>query len=211
MVKRNAVAWTIGVLTVPPRATKLRELLNVLEPQVVAAEGKVQLIVFYNNFDKSLGDLRQTIVDTAKGEYISFVDDDDMVPSDFIDAILPHLDGKNDYVGFKVALFNNGHRMKPVYHSLKYPDWYEDDNGYYRDITHLNPIKLSIAQQATFRGGAGEDVGWSNQLRGKAKTEHFIDREMYEYRHSSVDTLSNGPRPGDISRDMDFNHMETIQ
>lgn len=203
--------WTIGILTVPPRAAQLKELLDLLEPQIDKANGEVQAIVLYNNFDKNLGELRQSIVDRAQGEYISFIDDDDTVPTDFIETILPLLDGKVDYVGFKVNLTHNGNKMKPVYHSLKYSDWKEDDSGYYRDITHLNPIKTSIARQATFFGGAGEDVSWSNQLRGKAKTEHFIDREMYNYRHSSTATLADGPRPGDVRRDKDFNHEEIIQ
>lgn len=195
------INWSIGILTVPPRAEKLKELMGVLLPQVEKAKGKIQLIVLYNNFEKPLGDLRQQVVESAKGEYISFIDDDDMVPPDFCETILPHLNGKNDYIGFRVAFFNNGIRRKPVYHSLKYKDWSEDDEGYYRDITHLNPLKLSIAKQATFYGGSGEDVSWANQLRGKAKKEHFIDREMYEYRHSTADTLSHGPRPGDIRRE----------
>lgn len=195
---KNPIRWTLGVLTVPPRVEKLKELLEVLEPQITK---EIQLIVLYNNFEKSLGDLRQQIVEQAKGEYISFIDDDDMVPDDFCKTILPHLNGKNDYIGFKVAFFNNGVRRKPVYHSLRYRDWSEDDKGYYRDITHLNPLKRSIALQGTFKGGPGEDISWANQLRGKAKKEHFIDREMYEYRHSSTDTLSNGPRPGDIRRE----------
>lgn len=203
--------WTIGVLTVPPREQKLKELMAVLEPQVQAHKGKIQLIVLYNNFDKLLGELRQQIVDKAQGEYISFIDDDDMVPADFCATILPHLNGKNDYIGFNVAFFNNGVRRKPVKHSIGYKDWSEDDTGYYRDITHLNPIKTSLARQATFTGGAGEDINWANQLRGKVKTQHYIDREMYEYRHSTTDTLSHGPRPGDVRRDINFNHMEITQ
>lgn len=193
--------WTLGILTVPPRVEKLKELLTILEPQVVAAKDKIQLIVLYNNFEKPIGELRQQILDQAKGDYISFIDDDDMVPYDFCAVILPHLNGKIDYVGFRVALFNNGVRRKPVYHSLVHKDWYEDENGYYRDITHLNPIKTSIARQGVFSGGAGEDVNWANQIRGKAKTEFVIDREMYEYRHSQTDSLSNGPRPGDVLRE----------
>jgi len=183
---------------VPPRVAKLKELMAVLEPQVTK---QVQVVVLYNNFEKTIGELRQQILNEAQGEYISFIDDDDLVPPDFVATILPHLNGKNDYVGFKVALFNNGVRKKPVYHSLKYHDWYEDDAGYYRDITHLNPLKTELARQGTFVGMAGEDVQWANQVRGKAKKEVFIDRELYEYRHSQTDTLSNGPRPGDIRRE----------
>ncbi len=203
------IAWTIGILTVPPRAVKLKELLSVLEPQLEAAKGKVQVMVLYNNFEKSLGELRQQIVEQANGEYISFIDDDDMVPHDFIKAILPHLDGKNDYIGFRVGLYSDGVKRKPVYHSLRYTDWTEDDHGFYRDITHLNPLKREIALQAKFVGGSGEDVSWANQLRGKAVTEHFIDREMYDYRHSPSGTLAAGPRPGDVSADY-FNRTEVL-
>lgn len=204
------VKWTIGILTVPPRAKQLRELLDVLEPQIAEAKGKIQAVVLYNNFEKTLGELRQHIVDEAKGDYVSFIDDDDMVPDDFCQTILPHLNGKNDYIGFRVAFYHNGRKMPQVIHSLRYDDWHQTDRGYFRDISHLNPIKTDIARQASFKGMLGEDMDWANQLRGKLKKEHFIDREMYEYRHSTTDSYANGPHASDRPRDIEFNHKEII-
>lgn len=205
---KNKVVWTIGILTVPSRAKTLAELLGILESQVLDSTGKIQLIVLYNNFEKTIGELRQQIVESAKGEYISFIDDDDLVPKDFCKTILPKLDGKADYVGFKVAFYHNGKRMLPVYHSLKYSDWTQDDKGYYRDISHLNPIKRKLALKATFAGNLGEDRGWADQLRGYVKKEHYIDREMYEYRHSTAHSLANGPQAKDLQRDLNFSRQE---
>lgn len=183
------IKWTICIATTPRRAEKLSKLLKSLLPQVEAAEGKVEILIFFNNFEYSIGYLRQQLIEEAKGEYVTHVDDDDEVPSDYVATILPLLDGV-DYVGFRVRFIDEGQLMKPVYHSLKYSHWYQDNDGYYRDVTHLNPIKRSLALEAGFpiESNIGEDEAWASKV--KPKTEHYIDREMYIYHHFGDESVA---------------------
>lgn len=122
----------------------------------------------------------------ATADYINFVDDDDLVAPDYVSSIYPLL-GEVDYVGFQLQLYNGGPeqnlKQKPTYHSLRYKLWHDDDNGYYRDISHLNPIKRELAVQAVMEGGGGEDARWADSMRtlGIVKTEHYVDRVMYHY------------------------------
>jgi glycosyltransferase involved in cell wall biosynthesis len=115
------------------------------------------------------------------GDYIVFIDDDDLVADDYISSILPLLDGV-DQVGFQVQCYIDGKPLpQKTYHSLQYKEWSEDGNGYYRDISHINPMRWQIATIERIEGGHGEDKRWADRMRGKVKTEHYIDRVMYHY------------------------------
>jgi glycosyltransferase involved in cell wall biosynthesis len=188
--------WTICIATVPARKDRLSRLMAVLQPQVDKYQDEIEVLIFFNNFEYSLGYLRQCLIEEAKGEYVCHIDDDDLVPEDYCDTIFPLLDGV-DYIGFKVKYIDGGKQMKPVYHSLKYPIWYEDDAGYYRGVTHLNPLKTELALASGFpvEFNIGEDAEWAKHVL--AKTEHFIDREMYIYEHEGDDSVAYSHYPDD--------------
>lgn len=185
------ISWTICIATTHARDGVRERLMNSLLPQVDKYKGQIEVLVFWNNFEYSLGFLRQALLDEAKGQYISFIDDDDMIADDYCDSIFPLLDGV-DYVGFQVKFSNDAEEMLPVYHSLRYNDWYEDDTGYYRGVTHLNPVRTELARQSRFpvEYNMGEDHQWAVGMRDKCKTEHVIDREMYYYEHRSDDSFA---------------------
>jgi hypothetical protein len=126
------------------------------------------------------------MLEKSVGEYVCFVDDDDLVADDYVSTILPLLD--RDYVGFKVQLYNDGVPDLPTYHSLVYEHWFQNNHGYYRHISHLNPIRRELALLVPMEGEVGEDHRWADRLyaTGKVKTEHFIDRVMYHYYSRSV-------------------------
>ncbi len=173
--------WSILILTQPSRASFLKRLLDCLEPQVAACEGAE---IRFRTFDNSmkLGANRQAMIDEAEGEYISFVDDDDCVSTQYVRKIYPLLDGV-DYIGFQVQTFINGNPLAPTYHSLKYGGWSSNDLGFYRDLSHLNPIRRELSSRVKFTGHGNEDVLWADEIRGLGivKTEHYISEVMYYY------------------------------
>lgn len=175
---------SILIATHARREKKLKELLDVLMRQVDKHQGAIEVVAYWNSGELSIGEIRQALLEDAQGEYVCFVDDDDMVPEYYCDEIVNALG--EDYVGFQVALYNDGELKPPVYHSLKYPNWFEAYDGYYRNVTHLNPIKRELALQGTFVGGAGEDEKWASMVH--PQTENYIDRVMYFYYHSSLDS-----------------------
>lgn len=90
----GGVKWTIGIPSVPARR-KLRErILKQLDKQIEGYSG-IELLVLEDNRQRQLGAKRQAIVDIAQGEYISFVDDDDLISDHFIDTICPMLDERD--------------------------------------------------------------------------------------------------------------------
>lgn len=185
--------WTILIATLAQRAARFERLLQQLLPQTEPHDGAVTVCAYYNHGDQPLGDIRQALVDHATSTYVSFVDDDDELPDYHVAEVMSRLDGVVDYVGWQMQCYVDGSPLKPTYHSLRYPRWYDDRRGYYRDVSHLNPIRTELARRADFRRGAPpEDVSWSDQVRPHVKTEAYVDKVMYHYRSSPGDSTWNG-------------------
>ena len=173
--------WDILCLTQPSRERFLRRLSAVLRPQL-ADYSEVQFIS--RIFDRSLdlGTNRQRMLEASSAEWTSFIDDDDLVPANYVSTIFPLLNDV-DYIGFRLQYYHDGVKQKPTFHSLRYPEWNADQDGFYRDLSHVNPIRRALALQVPMSGGAGEDHRWADALRKKniVRTEHFIDSVMYFY------------------------------
>jgi predicted O-methyltransferase YrrM len=180
--------WTILIPTLGQRADSFRALLGRLLPQTEPYGGRVRVLAAFNNGSPPLPELRQRLVEAAETDYLSFVDDDDMVSPDFVGSIMTALEQRPDYVGFQLNYFAEGKLRGVIDHSLKHGGWREEKNPYrwLRDITHINPIRAAVAKAASFRvAGAGqvEDRPWVAQVResGLLKTENYIPRPLYDY------------------------------
>jgi hypothetical protein len=180
--------WQILILTQPSRAAMLAQLTDLFFAQA-ADMRSVQWIIRQFDSKLTLGENRQKMREEATAEYISFVDDDDLVPRHFMRTILPLLDGV-DQIGFKVKYFSDRREQHPCFHSLKYGNWTqtvhgrvvgESGAGFYRDISHLNPMRRTLALQKKMHGGVGEDCRWAADMRGLVKTEHYVDDFLYWY------------------------------
>jgi hypothetical protein len=170
-------------LTMPSRVEFLRRLFIALEPQM-AGNPNVSIRVRTCDPKYTLGENRDMLRRASEAHYIAFMDDDDLPSTDYISSVLPPLLDGVDYVGFNVQCYIDGEPLKKVTrHSLRYEGWYEDETGYYRDISHINPIRRDLALLEAFEGGHGEDVRWADRMRarGVLKTERYIDRVLYHY------------------------------
>jgi hypothetical protein len=181
------VTWDILIASIEHRDAQLRHLLEALVPQV--AEG-VGIIVYRDNLEASIGTKRQRLVEASLAEYVSFIDDDDMVPDGHVARILEALSTGPDYVGWQQRYTRDGVEQLPVYHSLRHRgEWVNDERGFYRGITHFNPIKRELALLVPFEGGLGEDNRWSQQLEQTGRVQHevYIDAVMHFHDESSSD------------------------
>lgn len=183
------IRLSILIATIGRRNDDFVKLMQHLMP--LTERWPIEVIAYWNNGELPIGKIRQALLEEATGEYVCFVDDDDWVPDWYCDEIFYAL-GK-DYVGFELELFNNDVKMPRVFHSIRYGVWHEDDKGYYRGITHLNPIKREIALLGKFgTQGLGEDEAWARVISPHVRTENYIDKIMYYYRHNSDNTTFGG-------------------
>jgi glycosyltransferase involved in cell wall biosynthesis len=184
----------ILILTQYTRATYLERLLDGLMPQVEKSFGLVDVKIEMFEPKMSLGTNRERLRQRSTGEYICFVDDDDIVSPKYVEKILAKLDGIVDYVGFKVQCYVDGNPLPVTRHSLRYKDWGTDEVGAFRDISHLNPMKRNLAMRVPMEGGFAEDSRWATAMRalGIVNHEAWINDVLYKYYARSH--KDDGPR-----------------
>ena len=174
--------WDILIASIPHRDHMLTELLAELGRQHQPGVG---VIVARDDVQMQYGDKCQVLLDASTAEYVSFLDDDDWIEPDFVQAIREALEQRPDYVGFNVDFTEDGVKQQPVYHTLQYRGWVDNPEALYRDIVHFNPIRRDLAVQSRWAGGCGADRHWADGLRelGVVQSEVYIDRELHHYRH----------------------------
>ena len=180
----------------------LAGLLSVLLPQC-EADGHVEVLGLFNNGERPLGTYRQALLEAARGEYVSFVDDDDMVDPDFVPLVAAAMRASGpDYVAFRHAYYEDGVRdPHVVVTGLSYGGWYDTAAEFVRDITHINPARTVLARRAGFTAmGSGEDADYDARLRPLLATEAGIDRVLYHYYHSPSDSVQGRLRTAQRTR-----------
>lgn len=169
----------ISHLAEPEREKSLERLMLILRPQLTP---EVEVILNTDKGELTLGQKRRIQLKEAKGDYICFVDDDDIVPKYYVKEMLKALKTNPDVVGIKGLYKLGDNKPEPFIHSIKYSDWFTEDNVHYRCPNHLNPVRRELALQAGFNERSyGEDYDYSIRLKGLLKKEVFIKRIMYLY------------------------------
>lgn len=170
---------SILTATLHGRSEIFKNLARVLRAQ---SNSDVEMLANCDNGEKSIGQKRNELLESSKGEYVVFIDDDDMVSPFYVFGILQAIQSKPDCCGLEGIITQRNIGPKKFVHSLKYNDWFEKDDVYYRCPNHLNPIKREIALDAKFPDKSWqEDKDFSERLKGKLKTEVYISGPIYYY------------------------------
>lgn len=211
----SAPIWTILVPTIPRRAALFARLMERLLPQLDFYRGSVRVVAWLNEGTPRLAEIRDALVDHAAAsgsEYVSFIDDDDLVPADYVSSIMAVLPGRPDHIGFPIRYFKNGEDQGLVDHSVRWPRWgarvrrETDPPGgklvLYRDFTHIDPIRTELARAASFASAGphvAEDRAWCRGVRlhvhdrGRPMTEVYIPKIMYHYFWTPAESAWDGP------------------
>lgn len=182
---RVAPTWTILVATLGERAELFARLLAAVLPQLDVHGGRVRMLGWWSHGTPSIGAIRDRLIGAADTDYVSFVDDDDLVPAYYVDEIVAALGRWPDHVGFKLQYCIDGVEQELVDHSLRHGRWGRSRaRGLFRDITHIDPVRTKHARRARFDvvpAGQAEDQAWVHQMRGHLRTEAYVDRVLYHY------------------------------
>jgi hypothetical protein len=196
----TGTSWQLLLPTMPHRHDQMCEFLAEIHRQWQPGLG---VLIYRDNLRRpgnaSYGKW-QDLQEMAQAEYTSFISDDDWIAPDFVARIMHALEGRPDYVGFKVRYTCDGRLSTPVEHSLRYDGWHDHPWLLSRDIVHYNPIRRDLALQATWATDHfGADRTWAADLRGHVKTEAWIGEPMYYYQETS-DSWSKwgGRNPGPL-------------
>ena len=180
--------FSILICSLESRDNYLSRLMSVLTPQVEAYSKEVEVIIEIDDGKLSIGDKRNLLLEKSNGEYIAFIDDDDLVSFDYVEKILGSLKSNPDTVGMHLLHFNDDNFAGLTYHSLKYRSWFENRDlttglmRYYRNPNHLNPVKREYALKTKFPGiSMGEDKEYSKNILKFLESEEYIVEPIYYY------------------------------
>jgi glycosyltransferase involved in cell wall biosynthesis len=175
---------SILIATVPERWSSFDRIAKELIRQKT---NDVQISVDETPKSKlSIGAKRQRLLERAEGEYIVFVDDDDIVMPNYIDSILKALESGPDCVDMDILMLTNQKNPQMCYHHLRNRIWHQDKDEYYRTVTQFNPVKRELALKAGFKDMRfGEDKDYSDRLTKLCITSTYIPEIIYLYNYSN--------------------------
>ena len=183
--------WTICIATLASRRDKLARLLAHLLPQC-EADGRVEVAGCHDNGQAPVAAKRQALLQSARGKYVSFVDDDDTVDPRFVERVTAAMADDPDYVGFEHAYYISGVRQPVrVMTGLHLGGWSDTREILNRDVTHINPARASIAKQADFTApsAGAEDWAYTETIRRIAVTQTEVAKVLYHYFHDPADSV----------------------
>lgn len=182
---RDVARLSLLICTTEARWSWLERLGNNLRPQVLSVLPEVEVIVETDRGERSVGIKRQALLEQASGRYVAFIDDDDLVASDYVSRILAALDLGPDCVGFRGVITTNGENPEVFEHALRHEEWCTREGVHLRCPNHLNPVRRDLALRVGFPAiHYGEDRDYSVRLRPLLQTEVFLEGEpMYHYEY----------------------------
>ena len=181
------IKLSLLICTLTDRTNYLDRLMECLNKQKT---DEVEILVSLDNREKTIGQKRNELLDQAQGDYIAFIDDDDLVSDDYIQLVLESINKSNpDVIGLHLLMTVNGANEERTYHSLKYNRWWDEPDPdrpgrrrYFRNPNHLNPVKRELALKVKFPGiNHGEDHDYSKGLLPHLSTEEYIESPIYYY------------------------------
>jgi glycosyltransferase involved in cell wall biosynthesis len=182
---------SILICTLGRRKVYFDRLLDNLKFQIKNPKD-VEVLCQNDNGQLSIGQKRNRLLEKATGDYIAFIDDDDLVAPNYIDLIIKAIEQKPDVVGMNLIMTTNGSHAERSFHSIKFDSWFDlpykvhdvygDRKVYFRNPNHLNPVKRELALETKFPDvSMCEDADYSKRLFPLLKSEVFIEQPLYFY------------------------------
>lgn len=174
---------SICILTLPDRLDHLYNLLALLykQPKELLRQTEILTLCDYKHY--TIGEKRNQLLETAKGDYITFVDDDDDVTEDFLSEIFIGINQGVDAIGIAGMYAPVVGNHKPFKCSKDYK-WEEKPDAYYRSIQHICPIKTSIARLVKYPNiNFTEDRIFSERVNSYIKTDYASPKLTYIYKY----------------------------
>lgn len=179
---------SIGVASLASRRESRNRLLRQLNAQVnaLASPARVEIITDIDAKQVKVGEKRQRILEAAKGRFVCFADDDDLVADHYVASIVGAIDSnpQADCIGLKGVITTAGRDPHEFIHSISCGSYRDEGGVHYRTPNHLNPVRREHALGIGFKPMAcGEDTDYAQRLMGSGllQTEVMIESQIYRY------------------------------
>lgn len=172
----------------------LQSLLIELSKQ--AMNKPVEIIYLGDNLSNTVGSKRNKALKASKGDYVCFIDDDDMVSDDYIDSLLEAIKTGSDVITFRVHEEYNGKHVRYQY--------FESIGRRVLDPILRNKVGMPVltmppnhlccwkrekALSVPYPNKSkGEDHAWAENMltHHKDLKIHSIEKVLYYYRYKTT-------------------------
>ncbi len=176
--------FSILIPSVPARRAAAAALYDELEHQ---AEGlDVEILLLLDNHKRSIGKKREALVQASRGRYVAFVDDDDTVSGNYVQAIIEASELNPGVITFDSSCVIDGAQAVRIRHGLSNDNEQYNPAGFKRKPWHINAWPGDLARAWPFPDlNYGEDWPWCESMLRFVRTERHIDDVLYHYRYDS--------------------------
>jgi len=178
--------WTILIASIAGREKSLKSLLDSIHEKRnrICPELTVQVNVCYDNKERSIGLKRQSLLESAEGKYLSFIDDDDSITDAYFEDARETIRGKYDVCRLRGQMnqFTFTHSIETKLDSMM-----AKDGIFTRPPNHLNIMLATPAKFIRFGNAThGEDLDWTIRLAqtGYMQTEYQSDMNRIHYNYN---------------------------
>jgi glycosyltransferase involved in cell wall biosynthesis len=190
------ITLSILVPTIPERAEKLSRLLrNITENRGDKVEGvDYEVVVLctpaFVRGGPSTGAKRNSLLASARGDYVWFVDDDDSLMNASLSAVIDLARSERRDMVAICGLYTCDGTGEIQWFIRKGYSNVTKDGTYHRSPNHITPVRRELALECTFPDVcAEEDTAYSDQIVKLLETESVLQTPAYHYEYSSKQKL----------------------
>lgn len=180
-IEKSEIRLSILIPSIPSRLEIALERYKKYMEMI--GDRDIEVILLVDNKIVSIGEKREALKNLANGKYFLMADEDDELLS--IDEIYEATYLDVDVIDCKVRCFNNDGSEYIVTFGLGNEVEHNTKNGNYLDCNR--PPFHNCAWHNKFKKFSyppinySEDWEWVKQCLEEAKTEHFIDKVLFQY------------------------------
>jgi hypothetical protein len=203
--------WSVLIPTMPGRESGLQSLVSSIQEKCarLCPDLRVEFCLAFDNRESPIGAKRQELLEKAKGEYLSFIDDDDSITDAYVEDVAELV--KSGYHTMRLRGNMSGYTfIHSTAITLAHPMvTLSDPPIFQRPPNHLNPMMSDIAKLIPFQNAVhGEDIDWTVRLfkRGFLQTEYRSEDSRIHYNYN-LGTRTIPARAIDVQRNTSFEDM----
>ena len=171
------------------------DLLKTIYEQADGLGNDVEVLYLMDDGTMSVGRKRNILLSIARGRYFAFIDDDDMVSSDYVSVLLDAIGKANgaDVIVFRQdCIHADTGEVEHCEYGLGY-EYTKTGDQWRGKPAHTMAWRTDVVQDVEFPdGNFGEDVGWVAGACKRAVTEYRLDSTLYTYRFDPAKSRTRG-------------------
>jgi len=171
---------SILIPSIPSRSDRLEVIYAKLLEQV--GDKDVEILVFIDNKQRSIGLKRDALVQMSLGDYVAFVDDDDDVSDDYITEMLKGCESGKDVICFWQMAYIDGKKGLIDFDLSNGNLEFQAGQTTPRKPYHVCGWRGDLARKHRFPDLMyDEDRQWCEKLWAEAKTQYKIGKTLHMY------------------------------